>query len=584
MKRLILALCLLLPSAAWAQCFVSGDTTKYTHFIAVDETDKVTRETGLSSFTVSRSRNGGATADFTTPTVQEVDSTKHPGVYRLLLDEDMTIGSGNDMEQMVLTITHAGMEPVTKEICIARPKITAGQTLTVSGGNANAAVQSVASNAINAAAIADGAIDRATFATDTNPLFGIVAAGTAQAADSDSLTLAASSPVKPGWTINVIGGSAGVGETCLVESATGSGTSTPVATCANGWAGGVTPTGTIGYVAYGSAPGVAGEGGGGGASIEDIEELLPSNFGSLAISSSGIVQADVRQYGGSNGTFTSGAPTVRLSTGTGTGQISLSSGAVTAGTVNDKTGYSIGSGGITSASFANDAITAAAAASDFGSEIRTGLATSSAVSTLQSDVTTLMGRLTTTRAGYLDKLNISGNVASQASVDTVDDVVDGIKVWTDRLGTAMESDGEVYRFTANALEQAPSGEGGGSNITQIEGEDATDVLDARITAMLATYDPPTREELASDIQSILEVINALHNLSVADIRDMVIEDAGEGVSLGCALAVILADAAGDVTTTGASSTFRDVSGSETRITGTVSSNGNRLASLTCPGY
>src|SRR5690606_26812160 len=76
---------------------------------------------------------------------------------------------------------------------------------------------------------------------------------------------------------------------------------------------------------------------------------------------------------------------------------------------------------------ANDVMTAAAAASDFGSEIRTGLATSSAVSTLQSDVTTLMGRLTTTRAGYLDKLNISGNVASQASVDTVDDVVDGIK-------------------------------------------------------------------------------------------------------------------------------------------------------------
>lgn len=69
---------------------------------------------------------------------------------------------------------------------------------------------------------------------------------------------------------------------------------------------------------------------------------------------------NVTQFGGSNGTFASGRPEVNtthlagtsqtardigasvlLSPGTGTGQISLSSGAVTAGTVSDKTGYAL---------------------------------------------------------------------------------------------------------------------------------------------------------------------------------------------------------------------------------------------------
>ncbi len=54
-----------------------------------------------------------------------------PGVYELLLDEDMTIGSGNDSEEMAFHITHAGMAPVTRTIELYRPKITAGETLTV---------------------------------------------------------------------------------------------------------------------------------------------------------------------------------------------------------------------------------------------------------------------------------------------------------------------------------------------------------------------------------------------------------------------------------------------------------------------
>lgn len=94
----------------------SGTTDKYIYFVAVDSTDFSTRETGLSSFTVYRSRNGAAAAAMTTPTINETDSTNMPGVYELLLDEDMTIDAGDISQEMVFHITATGMAPVTRTI------------------------------------------------------------------------------------------------------------------------------------------------------------------------------------------------------------------------------------------------------------------------------------------------------------------------------------------------------------------------------------------------------------------------------------------------------------------------------------
>ena len=97
----------------------------------MDATDLETRETGLSSFTVYRSRDGGTAAAYTTPTVNETDATNMPGVYELLLDEDMTIGSGNDSEEVCLHITHASMAPVTRTFELYRRTVTSGNTLGV---------------------------------------------------------------------------------------------------------------------------------------------------------------------------------------------------------------------------------------------------------------------------------------------------------------------------------------------------------------------------------------------------------------------------------------------------------------------
>src|SRR3990172_8224637 len=114
----------------------SGVTDQYIYFVAVDSTDLKTREAGLTTFTVYRSRNGGAAAAYTTPTVAELSAANMPGVYSLLLDEDMTIDSGDQSQEMVLHITQASMAPVTRVIEIYRPSVTAGETLTVASGAA----------------------------------------------------------------------------------------------------------------------------------------------------------------------------------------------------------------------------------------------------------------------------------------------------------------------------------------------------------------------------------------------------------------------------------------------------------------
>lgn len=138
----------------------SGSTNKYVNFVAVDATDLKSRETGLSSFTVYRSRNGATPVAMTTPTIVELSSANMPGVYALLADEDTTIDSGQDFQEMVFQITHTGMAPVTRSVVLERPKITLGNSLDVtSGGN--------------------GGIDLDNISlTNGSPLVGIHASGT----------------------------------------------------------------------------------------------------------------------------------------------------------------------------------------------------------------------------------------------------------------------------------------------------------------------------------------------------------------------------------------------------------------------
>jgi hypothetical protein len=184
--------------------FPSGVTDQYIYFVAVDSADLITRETGLATWTVRRSRNGGASAAYTTPTINETDVTNMPGVYELLLDEDMTLDAGDHSQAVCLHITHAGMAPVTLQFELYRPDVTAGETVTVSSGAVSTVtttttatnvttVNGLAAGVITAAAVATGAIDADALAADAGTEIGTAVWATATreltALDEDTTTL-----------------------------------------------------------------------------------------------------------------------------------------------------------------------------------------------------------------------------------------------------------------------------------------------------------------------------------------------------------------------------------------------------------
>lgn len=116
--------------------FESGRTDQYLYFKAVDESDLKTPEPGLTGFTVYRSRNGGSATAFTTPTVSEISAANMPGIYALLLDEDMTITTGSLTEDMVIHITKTGMAPVSIKFQLFREPAL-GPLLTAQGATSN---------------------------------------------------------------------------------------------------------------------------------------------------------------------------------------------------------------------------------------------------------------------------------------------------------------------------------------------------------------------------------------------------------------------------------------------------------------
>ncbi|MER8567623.1 hypothetical protein NKH85_17085 [Mesorhizobium sp. M0924] len=109
----------------------SGKIDQNIYFVAVDSVDLFTRKTGLTSFTVYRSRNGGTATVYTTPTITELSASNQPGVYCLLIDEDTTIASTSDAEEYVVHITQASMAPVTRVLELFRRDTTSGTTALV---------------------------------------------------------------------------------------------------------------------------------------------------------------------------------------------------------------------------------------------------------------------------------------------------------------------------------------------------------------------------------------------------------------------------------------------------------------------
>lgn len=168
-----------------------------------------------------------------------------------------------------------------------------------------------------------------------------------------------------------------------------------------------------------------------------------------------------------------------------------------------------------------------------------GLATASALSAVDdfvdTEIATLLTRIgtptdfgsgTSSIAANLQDLADNGTAAFDRSTDSLQAIRDrGDAAWTGGGGGTADWTVDERAAMRTILGIPASGQtpedptdgilddirdavlaGGSSNVTTIEGTDATNVIDARIAAGLATYDPPTRAEATSDTNSVLNLI------------------------------------------------------------------------------
>lgn len=263
-----------------------------------------------------------------------------------------------------------------------------------------------------------GAADALELAFDADagavPMFGIARKGTAQSATSTTLVMDSGASFADdtliGMTIVACGSTQGYCQSRVVKDNTGSSDTITV----DAWE--VTPSGTVTYYLFLTA------GGTGELDLEALAEAMWTyNDRQLTALDEDVTSIDL------NGT--------------------------TVGTVN-----AIGTGGITANSIATDAITSDKIASSAVTELQTGLATASALATVDGIVDAIKA--------VTDALPDNGALSSLAqgsALATVDGIVDAVLVIAEKIDTMLEADDEDYRFTEGALSQAPVGEGAGAS-------------------------------------------------------------------------------------------------------------------------
>jgi len=206
------------------------------------------------------------------------------------------------------------------------------------------------------------------------------------------------------------------------------------------------------------------------------------------------------------GSFGQGAASVQGNvTGSVLGSVaSISTGGITVG--------SFASGAISNLALATGALTADALAADAVTEIQAGLSTLNAAG-VRSAVGLASANLDTQLAAIDDAIDteVEAILSDTNELQTdwmnggrLDLLIDAIKAVGDKLNTALELDGAVYRYTTNALEQAPTG-GAAPTVEEIRQEmDANSTqlaaiagyLDTEIAAILAAVDTEVAAILA----------------------------------------------------------------------------------------
>jgi hypothetical protein len=112
-----------------------------------------------------------------------------------------------------------------------------------------------------------------------------------------------------------------------------------------------------------------------------------------------------------------------------------------------------------------------------------------------SGTTTLLTRLSSTRAGYLDNLS-AGAVATASALATVDGIVDAILVDTNELQTNQGNWLTATGFSTHSAADVVTALGTGTTLTAIPWNSAWDAeVQSECTDALNAYDPPTKTEM-----------------------------------------------------------------------------------------
>jgi len=164
-------------------------------------------------------------------------------------------------------------------------------------------------------------------------------------------------------------------------------------------------------------------------------------------------------------------------------------------------------------------------------------------------VNAMAGTITTLDA--LDAAQDTQHATTQSKVDTIDGIVDAIlvdtgtslpstlvtiasyidtevaaiKVVTDNLSDTLEDDGGTYRFTANALEEAPSGGGGGGDATAANQTTIIDAIAALndidgtgltvdLNADQSSVTIGTASNVSADVLTVMQDLHLDHLLAV----------------------------------------------------------------------
>lgn len=133
-----------------------------------------------------------------------------------------------------------------------------------------------------------------------------------------------------------------------------------------------------------------------------------------------------------------------------------------------------------------------------------------AVTAIQNGLATPTNITAGTITTVTNLTNLPAAAATAAALTTVDGIVDDIKAVTTKLDTALEADSAVYRFTTNALEQAPGGSA--PTAAQIRAE-----IDSNSTQLAAIV-----EDTGTTLPATLTTIIGYINSEIADI----LEDTG----------------------------------------------------------